>query len=71
MPKKSAGEIALEKEIHKAKQHDSQFDNKVEYWNHLNKLDLSAEEIGKLMTEKFGKLKGGLMRRPKLARKGF
>jgi len=34
-------------------------------------LDLSAEEIGKLMTEKFGKLKGGLMRKPRLARKGF
>ena len=71
MTKKSAGQIALEKEIQKAKQHDSQFDNKVDYWNRLRALDLSAEEIGKLMIDKFGKSKGGLMRKPKLAKRGF
>ena len=52
--KKSSAEKALDKQILGAKKHDPAFDSKLDYWNYLNTLDISPEEIGRLMILKFG-----------------
>jgi hypothetical protein len=59
-PKYTPGDIAGGKAIGDARKKDSQFDEKMAYWNYLNTLDLTPEQIGIKMVEKFGKRNGGI-----------